>query len=66
MYKRQNLQEAQQSENKTVFRFKYDHKIDPDHFITFSAERKSGVDKTSINPYEGDTTARLDFRTVFN
>lgn len=63
---RAELTEKLCAENKLVFRVKYDHKVDADRFLTLTAERKSGVDKTSINPYEGDTTARLDFRTVFN
>lgn len=49
-----------------VFRIKYDHKIDGDHSLSLSAQKRSGVDKSSINPYEGNTTARLDFRTVFD
>ncbi|MDH7602342.1 MAG: hypothetical protein QHI38_09365 [Armatimonadota bacterium] len=49
-----------------VFRIKYDHKMDADHFITLTAQRKSVVEKSSINPFEGNTTAQLDFRTVFN
>jgi hypothetical protein len=53
-------------ENDDVFRFKYDHRIDADHYISLTAEKKSGVDKTKINPYEGDTVARIDYRTVFN
>lgn len=63
---RAHIMEGLQGENKTVFRMKYDHKIDADHFITFTAEKKPGVEKNSINPYEGDTTARLDFRTLFH
>lgn len=63
---RAELTEKLCAESKLVFRVKYDHKVDADRFLTLTAERKSGVDKTSINPYEGDTTARLDFRTTFN
>lgn len=49
-----------------VFRVKYDHKVSPDQYISLSAQKRSSVEKTSINPFEGNTTARIDFRTVFN
>ena len=61
-----HLVESFTSEDKNVFRVKYDHKVDADHFLTISGQKKSGIDKTTINPYEGDTTARIDFRTLFN
>ena len=49
-----------------VFRIKYDHKVDANHYITLTAQKKSAVEKSSINPFEGDTTARLDYKTLFN
>ena len=52
--------------NKNVFRIKYDHKIKADHFISITGERKSGIEIGSINPFEGDTVARIDFRTTFD
>ncbi|MHB9038026.1 MAG: hypothetical protein ACYC64_15315 [Armatimonadota bacterium] len=61
-----HLNEGLTNENGNVFRVKYDQKISANHYITLSAQKKSGVDKSEINPYEGNTTARLDFRTVFN
>lgn len=53
-------------EHTNVFRIKYDHKMDADHFITLTAQKKSGIDRSTINPYEGDTVARIDFGTVFD
>ena len=61
-----HLVEGVTGEDKNVFKIRYDHKVDADHFLTFSAQKRSGIDKTTINPYEGDTTARIDFRTLFN
>ena len=61
-----DLVEGVTSESKNVFRIKYDQRVDADHFVTLSAERKSGIDKSAINPYEGDTVFRIDFRTVFH
>lgn len=60
------LLERGSTENDNVFRFKYDHKISPDHFISISAQKFSGVEKTKINPFEGDFVARVEFRTTFN
>jgi len=54
------------ADDDKVYRFKYDHKMDDSHFISLSAQKKSIVDRSTINPFEGDTTARIDFRTVFN
>ena len=61
-----NLVENGLLDHDNVFRIKYDHKIDGNRFITLTAQKKSGVDKSAINPFEGNTTARLDFRTVFD
>jgi hypothetical protein len=61
-----HLSESLTNENSNVFRLKYDQRISADRYITLSAQKKSGVDKSDINPYQGNTTARLDFRTVFN
>lgn len=60
------LIENGRSDYDNVFRIKYDHKIDSNRFITLTAQKKSGIDKSTINPFEGNTTARLDFRTVFD
>jgi hypothetical protein len=49
-----------------IFRIKYDHKIDGNRYISLTAQKKSIVDKSAINPFEGNTTAQLDFKTVFN
>lgn len=60
------LFENGEPDHDNVFRIKYDHKIDADHFLSLTAQKKSAVDRSSINPFEGYTTARIDFRTVFN
>lgn len=60
------LDEGQGGLNKNVFRVKYDHKVDADHFISLTAERKSGIEIGSINPFEGDTVGRIDFRMTFD
>lgn len=49
-----------------VFRIKYDRKLNADHYISLSAQKKSGVDRSTINPFEGNTTARIDFKSVFH
>ncbi len=49
-----------------VFRIKYDHKLDADHYLCLTAQKKSAVERSSINPFEGDTTARLDYKTLFH
>jgi len=61
-----SLAEEGGSDRTNVFRIKFDHKIDSDHFVVLSAEKKSGVDKTTINPYEGPTVGRIEFRTTFH
>lgn len=61
-----NLAEKSSSESKNVFRVKYDAKIDASHYISFSLQRKSGVDKGSINPWEGDTVGRIDLNFDFD
>ncbi|MCE5197617.1 MAG: hypothetical protein ABFD54_10950 [Armatimonadota bacterium] len=53
-------------DDDNVFRIKYDQKMAADRYITLSAEKKSGVDKSKINPNEGDTIARIDFRATFD
>jgi hypothetical protein len=50
----------------TVFRVKYDHKLNPSRYITLSAQKHSAVDKSTINPYEGNITANLEFRLTFH
>lgn len=61
-----HLTEKTATDADTVFRVKYDHKMDPAHFITLAAEKKSAVHKSKINPNEGNFTASIDFKTVFN
>ena len=61
-----NLDDGHSIEQKPVFRAKYDTKIDADHYISFSLERKSGVDMTTINPLEGDTIGRVDLKYTFD
>lgn len=53
-------------EDNNVFRIKYDQKMAADRYITLSAEKKSGIDKSKINPNEGNTIARIDFRATFD
>lgn len=59
------LMESGQINHENIFRMSYNHTLSTDHFITFTAEKKSAVDKTSINPFEGNMVARIDFRTTF-
>jgi len=54
------------ADHDNVFRVKYDHKIDNDRIISLSAQKRSGVERSAINPFEGYTTARLDFQTIFH
>jgi len=60
------ISEGISSQNKNIFRLRYDSKIDANRYITFTLQRKSGVDKTTINPYEGDTVGRIDFQFLFD
>ena len=53
-------------EHDRVFRLKYDRKVDSDHFFSVIAQKRSAVERSSINPFEGDATARVDFKTLFN
>jgi hypothetical protein len=61
-----NLDEGALTEHKNIFRAKYDTKLSADNYITFSIQRKSGVDKTTINPWEGDTVGRVDLKFMFD
>jgi hypothetical protein len=60
------LTQSQANETDTVFRVAYDRKLNPERYLTLSAQKKSAVDKTAINPYEGKITASLDFRMSFH
>lgn len=61
-----DLAEGNDSVRKGVCRAKYDSKINSDSYVTLSFQRKSGVDKSSINPFEGDTVGRVDFKFLFD
>jgi len=61
-----DLAEKGSTEAKNVFRLKYDAKIDASHYVSFSLQRKSGVEKGSINPWEGDTVGRIDLNFDFD
>lgn len=52
--------------DECVYKFKFDQKINSSHYISLSAEKKSEVDQTAINPYEGDTIITVDFKTIFD
>jgi hypothetical protein len=60
------LNEPSGTRSNNVFKLMYDRKLDANRYLSISAEKKSGVDQSLINPLEGDTTARIDFRTVFH
>lgn len=61
-----NLTDSGIAENKHVFKIKYNAKMDARHYISLSLQRKSGVDKTTINSWEGDTVGRLDINFAFD
>lgn len=61
-----DLDEGASSERKNVFRAKYDTKLNADNYITFSLQRKSGVEKGSIDAWEGDTVGRVDLKFMFD
>lgn len=61
-----SLAENGSSDGKNVFRAKYDAKIDAGRYVSFTLQRKSGVEKGSINLWEGDTVGRLDLNFAFN
>ncbi len=61
-----SLAENGASQGKNVFRAKYDLKIDASRYVSFSLQRKSGVEKGSINPWEGDTIGRFDLSFSFD
>jgi hypothetical protein len=48
-----------------VFKIKYNHKLDENHYISLSTQKKSDYD-TTIDTDEGRTVARLDFKTIFH
>ncbi|MCE5323482.1 hypothetical protein LLG46_09245 [bacterium] len=51
--------------NSGVYKIKYNRKLDDNHYISFSTQRKSDCDAT-IDVDEGRTIARLDFKTIFH
>ena len=61
-----DLSEGTDSVRKGVCRAKWDTKISADRYLSLSYQRKSGVDKSSINPFEGDTVGRIDFKFLFD
>jgi len=65
-YGRCSLTENGAGGDKNVFRAKYDMKLDASRYISFTLQRKSGVEKGSINPWEGDTVGRLDLNFSFD
>lgn len=60
------LQQKDTTDLDTVFRVKYDHKLNPQRYITLSAQKRSAVDKSAINPHEGKVSASLEFRVTFH
>lgn len=60
------LFESNTLDHEKIFRVKYEHRIDANRYISLTAQKKSAVDKSAINPLEGNTVAQLDFRTVFD
>ena len=61
-----DLDEGNSTVRKSIYRAKFDSKISADRYVSFSLQRKSGVDKGSINPFEGDTVGRIDLKFLFD
>ena len=61
-----NLSQTNNSVRKGVCRAKWDTKMSSDRYLSLSYQRKSGVDQSSINPYEGDTVGSIDFKFLFD
>lgn len=60
------LDEGTSVENKPIFRLKYDTKLRADNYLSLSLQRKTGIEKGSINAWEGDTVGRIDFKYSFD
>ncbi len=60
------LDEGKSTENKPIFRLKFDTKLRADNYLSLSLQRKTGIEKGSINAWEGDTVGRIDFKYSFD
>lgn len=61
-----SLEDGSGTEDKPVFRLKYDTKLKADNYISLSLQRKTGIEKGSINDWEGDTIGRVDVKFLFD
>ncbi len=60
------IDEGKSTDNKPIFRLKYDTKLKADNHISLSLQRKTGIEKGSINDWEGDTVGRVDLKFLFD
>ena len=58
--------ENEYQEHQNIYRIKFDKKIDSSHLVSFSAQKRSGVEKSLINPLEGRVVLRADYKSDFN
>jgi|GEM_PF-7019141 len=60
------LVESNRTSNEAIYRVSVDCKINSDQFMVFSAQKKSNLEKNTINADEGKTVFKLDYRSIFN
>ncbi|MCE5314523.1 MAG: hypothetical protein ABFD49_08590 [Armatimonadota bacterium] len=60
-----HLTDGSDNDYSDVFKVKYDHKLDANHYITLSAQKRSSLD-AAVDDDEGVTVGTLQFRTVFD
>jgi hypothetical protein len=60
------LNENGQSNDEGIYRLSVDCRINSDHFMVFTAQKKSNLEKSTINPDEGKAVLKVDYRSVFN
>lgn len=60
------LSENGRKSTENVYRASIDYRVNSDHFLVFSAQKKSNLDSATINPDEGKTVFKLDYQSVFD
>ncbi len=61
-----SLREGSTEKKQTVYRVKFDQSLSADQSISLSAIKRSDLEKSAINPAEGDTVVRVDLNSLFD
>lgn len=60
------LVESNQKTTEAIFRVGLDYKLNADHYVVFSAQRKSNIERSTITPDTGKLQMKVDYKLVFD